>query len=386
MPHTSRSKKKNNNAPIQKRKEVLDEDGWTRITSSSHRTTASRRTTSATWESQSAAGSDEPRIVFTWGIDGDDEDVQKDRLVTKTIYASPSRPMSPAQGTILEKMEAQYKKIAAKFVETEYHAALRDVLVRIVGGAQKTAKSPSSGGAASADRMERTEKIETCVLYGSGSLSGDSVHWIDRHETAYYQVAAFKAAVEIITSAQGGHRPVCYAQEPDYNSADIGLLEMLGIKVVTHPEGFEALSQHGRAGAKGKENGDENGSGSGKSNAKAGGKGGNSTFAYSPAAELEVEYQIMYHTPTIWLHRSLDHLAFRQSRPLTSGNENFTKDEMEINMAMTDKFTQSRNYTKLPDVEHLKNFPFHGSVLWWSKDFEDDQGLEHEEPEPEVEP
>ncbi|KAK5213910.1 hypothetical protein LTR47_009047 [Exophiala xenobiotica] len=379
MPHTSRSKKKNNNAPIQKRKEVLDEDGWTRITSSSHHPTASRRTTTATRESESAAGSDEPRIVFTWGIDGDDEDGQKDRLVTKTIYASPSRPMSPAQGTTLEKMEAQYKKIAAKFVETEYHAALRDVLARIVGAPpQNAAKSPSSGGAASADRTARTEKIETCVLFGSGSLSGDSVHWIDRHETAYYQVAAFKKAVEIITSAQGGHRPVCYAQEPDYNSADIGLLEMLGIKVVTHPEGFDVLRQHGRAGAKGKEDGDESGSGSGsgKLKVKAGGKGGNTTFAYSPAAELEVEYQIMYHNPTIWLHRSLDHLAFRQSRPLTSGNETFTKDEMEINVAMTDKFTQSRNYTKLPDVDHLKNFPFHGSVLWWSKDFEDEQELQ----------
>jgi len=83
----------------------------------------------------------------------------------------------------------------------------------------------------------------------------------------------------------------------------------------------------------------------------------------------------MYHNPTIWLHRSLDHLAFRQNRLLTRGIENFTKDEMEISVAMTDKFTQSRNYTKLPDVDHLKNFPFHGSVLWWSKDFEDEQEL-----------
>ncbi len=364
MPHTSRSNKKKN-APIQKRKEVLDEDGWTRITSSPspsspHPHTAPRRTiTTASPQSElttSAAAADGPRIVFTWGIHDDEDET---RLVTKKIYGSPSRPMSPAKGTTPEKMEAQYKKIAARFVETDYHAALRDVLARII--VAKTAKPSSSVAAGLAEN-----RIETCVLFGSGSLCGDGIHWIDRHETAYYQVAAFKMAVDIITESQGGHRPQCYAQEPDYNWADTAMLETLGIKVVTHPKGFEALHPE---------------------MAKANGKGNankSSTFAYSPAAELEVEYQIMYYDPHIWLHRSLDHLL-RESRLLSVGSGNFTKDEAEINMCMTEKFKQHRNYTKLPDVD-LKNFPFHGSVLWWRKEVDVEQEESEPEPEPESEP
>ncbi|KAI1622418.1 hypothetical protein EDD37DRAFT_473561 [Exophiala viscosa] len=289
MPHTSHKKR----GLPKKRQEVLDDEGWTRVTSS-------HTTPRAPVPSTSADGSE---IVFTWTFDGPQ--------VTKTC-GSAIRPMKPLPGTTLQSMQTQYTRIATRWLESEMYHSLKDILTR---------------------RILTSEKMTKCVLFGSGSLCGDELHWLDRHESAYYQLAAFKSVVDIIKQAQG-ERPRCYAQEPYYNTLDTDLLATLEITAVTHPQGFELLDT--------------------------------GSFAYSPAAELEVEYQIMSLSPRIWLHRSLDHLHTKSP----SASDKFTKEESDLNLRMTEDFTTHHEHARLPDLP-LKNFPFHGSVIWWPAEQQD---------------
>ncbi|KIV77115.1 hypothetical protein PV11_08943 [Exophiala sideris] len=290
MPHSSHKKK----SLSKKRQEVLDEEGWTRITSSN---TTSR----APAPNASTNGSES---VFTWNFNG--------KQVTKTCGAA-IRPMKPLQGTTLQSMQAHYTKVATKWLESEMYHSLKDVLTRRI--------------------LASDSKIIKCVIFGSGSLCGDAIHWLDRHESAYYQIAAFKSVVDIIEQVQG-QRPQSYAQEPYYNDLDTELLATLKSTAVTHPRGFELLDTN--------------------------------SFAYSPAAELEVEYQIMSLNPRIWLHRSLDHLH----RNTGSTGDKFTIEESDTNLKMTEHFIANHESARLPDLP-LKNFPFHGSVIWWPTEQQD---------------
>lgn len=280
MPHTSHKKK---NA-AKKRKEVVDEEGWTRITSS----TSVARTVAQT-----------PNGVEGVGI--------KSRF--NTAGTNSLRPMSPVKGTTPETIRAQFNGVQARWLETELCKALQEVLTAVV---------------------RNGNKITRCVMFGSGSFCGDEVHWIDRHESAYNQLAAFKTAVDTISRVQG--EPAhAYAQEPCYNDLDAGLLAGLDITKVDHPAGFELLAPAGTS----------------------------SSFAYSPAAEPVVELEIMSHDPSLWLHRSLEHLTFP--------GERLTADDLE----MTKRFKESHASQSLPEL-NLKNFPFHGSVIWWRQDDDDE--------------
>jgi hypothetical protein len=287
MPHTSHKRK----GLPRKRQEVQDDEGWTRITSSN---TAPRA-------SASNANTTGSEIVFTWCFNG--------KQVTKASGAA-LRPMKPLRGTTVQSMQEQYDKISTKWLESEMHHSLQDILTRRV--------------------LTEDNKITNCVIFGSGSLCGDAIHWLDRHESAYYQIAAFKSAVDTIEQVQG-YRPQSYAQEPYYNDLDADLLAALGITAVTHPEGFKLLDSN--------------------------------SFAYSPAAELEVEYQIMSLDPRIWLHRSLDHLH-------TAAAEQVAQEYSDLVLKMTEHFKSHHESARLPDLP-LKNFPFHGSVIWWHADHQD---------------
>lgn len=208
-------------------------------------------------------------------------------------------------------MQEQYNKISTKWLESEMYQTLKDILTRRV--------------------LTEDNKITNCVIFGSGSLCGDAIQWLDRHESAYYQIAAFKGVIDIIEQVQG-HRPRSYAQEPYYNDLDADLLAALGITAVTHPEGFKLLDSN--------------------------------SFAYSPAAELEVECQIMSLNPRIWLHRSLDHLQ------TAAAAEQATQEDSDLIVKMTDHFKSHHESARLPDLP-LKNFPFHGSVIWWPAEHQD---------------
>lgn len=218
--------------------------------------------------------------------------------------------MPSTPGFTTTSMRAQFDKIETKWRQTDLCKAFKDVLAKRIAEAES--------------------KISHCILFGSGSLCGDEVHWIDRHESAYYQVAAFKTAIETIQQAQ--QQPIrAFAQEPSYNELDAALLASLHITKVDHPEGFNLL--------------------------------GEPSFAYSPAAEPEVELQIMFYDPPIWLHRSLDHLL-RDDK--IRGDADFTTEEARINLEMTEIFKKKHESAELPAI-NLKNFPFHGSVIWWQK-------------------
>lgn len=285
MPHTSHKKK----AIHKKRKEVVDDEGWTRVTSSTDLALGVTQ--------RPAAGDSDTSLPRSAGA-------QTDANPSETV----ARPMQPVRGTTVETMTAQYRKIETKWRESDMCRVLQDILRQSIAGGR--------------------QEISHCVVFGSGSFCGDEIHWIDRHESAYYQIAAFKVVADTVEQIQG-RRPPCYAQEPYYNDLDAAFLATLDVTRVGHPQGFELLD-------------------------------GNS-FVYSPAAEPEVELQIIRHNPKIWLHRSLE--------PMLQSNERISvhhEDDINTKHDLAESFRKTHESAQLPAMD-LKNYPFHGSVLWWRK-------------------
>lgn len=50
-------------------------------------------------------------------------------------------------------------------------------------------------------------RIDACVLYGSGTFTGLAQGWINRTHVAMYQLAAFKAVVDLIRKLSPASRP-----------------------------------------------------------------------------------------------------------------------------------------------------------------------------------
>ncbi len=211
----------------------------------------------------------------------------------------PRGPMLPATGSSLESMTTHFRKVNEIWLETELCKKLEDLLAETILSAVST--------------------ITNCVVFGTGSFCGDAVHWIDRHEVAYFQLAAFKTVVDTIERVQG--RPVpAYAQEPHYNDLDAALLASLNVTQVDDPRGFELLDEH--------------------------------SFAYSPFAETTVKSLILARTPRIWLYRNFDPWLEEWSEDETAGKVNQFRDTWE--------------HANLPHVD-LKYLPFHETVIWWKK-------------------
>jgi hypothetical protein len=323
MPHSSHKKK--SRAAAAKRQEIVDEDGWTTISVSSNgRRLAPPPPPPPTAAPTLALAPGETEIVFKWHVG--------ETNVTKSWGMGAVRPMSPAPTTTLESMRATYHKFEARWQESELCGAVKDILTKVL----------------SHERSEATPTISQCLLFGSGSFSGDSVNWRSRHECAYLQLAAFRTAVKTLEQTQSC-RVRCVAQEPFYNDLDRAFLAALDTAVVAHPEGFELLSQA-------------------------------SSFVYAPNAERDVESQILFYRPEIWLHRPLDHLGHvdrtptgetQASRPPTRPQE-----ESLANTNMAESFRKSHRFATLPelsrDFSHLA--PFHRSVLWWRDESEQEAG------------
>lgn len=294
----------------------------------------------------SGPGSGSPKqMVFKWGIadTGAGAGAGTGAVVTRTIHASPTNPMSVSKNVTVDHVRARYDVIEQRFRSTLFHERVRDILATRVLPPSSSTSSSSCHNTDETSREGCKVRIKTCVLFGSGSLSGDAVHWIDRRESALYQVSCFLAVVDTITRLQGGSRPRCIAQEPGYNAVDVDVLKGLGVSVVVHPEGFEALRTTAS-----------------KSEGEGERPANTDVMVYSPAAEMEVEYQILSSRPAVWLHRGLDHLL------LSMREGNFTPSESEVNSRITRDFKDGYDFSKLPEVE-ARNFPFHGSVIWWRK-------------------
>ncbi|KEF61297.1 uncharacterized protein A1O9_02862 [Exophiala aquamarina CBS 119918] len=320
MPHTSRKKKTSQN----KRRQVLDDDGWTRVT------TAGGLTAPALLVKNELA-QDQQMLHFKWGIG--------DRSVNIRSWLPGPHKIHP--GICLDKMLARYRILEAKWLESTSYAALRMAL--------------------SKDRVAQHQRVvKTCLIFGSGSFSAAI---IGREDVSFYQLAAFKSAIDLIEQVQG-HRPESYAQEPYYTELDVELLGTLGISTVSHPRGFELINDN--------------------------------AFAYSPCAERWVELQIMHSQPTLWLHAHLqdrwpldkdgkpsivqlsnwmlngrvrdpqnpDWSSLYGSELDPGVGERRLQEEYVINHQLYEAFKQSHQSLPLPDL-NANNFPFQSCALHW---------------------
>jgi len=321
MPHTSRKKKIAQN----KRRQVIDEDGWTRVTTS-------HTLAPPALLANNQLGQDQQTLHFKWGIG--------DRFVTIESWLHSPHKTHPEVS--LEKMQARYRILEAKWLASPSYAALRTALSkeRVVQGQQRPLKN--------------------CVIFGSGSFSAAN---LGREDVSFYQLAAFKSAIDLIEQVQG-HLPDAHAQEPYYTELDVEFLGTLGISTVSHPGGFELIDEH--------------------------------AFAYSPCAERWVELQLMHNRPALWLHARLQDrwplnkdgtpsilqlnnwmLNGRVQDPQTPDwtalygvdlepgeGERRLQEEYITNNQLYEAFRQSHQSFALPDFD-ANNFPFQSCAIHW---------------------
>ncbi|RVX71409.1 hypothetical protein B0A52_04981 [Exophiala mesophila] len=233
MPHTSHKKKN------KKRHVTVDEDGWTKVITTT--TSTGPRIPNISQPLPTASASQQ--LAFSWNIDG--KHVSFDMTLPAAVAA-------PSDMTV-DHLDKRFRAVEARWLDSESWAGLDEVL------RQTTTKD-----------QQTLLHISRCILIGSGSCSTAPS---GRQEVTFYQVAAFKAAVDLIRRLQKAP-PVVYAQEPLYNDLDAQFLHTLGISVVQHPRGFDAVDD-------------------------------GAVFMFSPCPERFVELQIMQHRPTLWLHRPL---------------------------------------------------------------------------------
>lgn len=276
MPHTSRKRK----SIPQKRKETVDEDGWTRI--ASHHDP----------QKYGTRPSDQTRID----------------------------PHRVADGMTTEKLSERYDLIEKKWRASESCKRL----IRAIGEAMQV----------------NTLQVNSCLCFGTGSMSGLRHDWIQRHDVALYQIAAFKTAVDTIGNAQS-RRPVAYAQEPAYNLLDESFLFSLQVVKVDSPSGWDLIDS--------------------------------SSFCYCPGAEQYVSIMAIKNDPGFYMAGPLPWLREKQVEdadvlPSHSG-EDWTPHMKGERLQMIDKFMDEHDVCTLPDLD-AADYPFYDQVLYWRKSYD----------------
>lgn len=153
MPHTNKKKKRAN---AQKRTEIVDDDGWTRVTT----------------KSQSH------NILHSHLVSGGDYDPSKPpskeplELLQRSLEPL-AAPSNASNGTI----KTMYERLEKIWLASESYQALKRALQA---------------------RLNTASKVERCILFGSGSFCGMRQGWIGRHEVAVLQTAVFISAVNLI--------------------------------------------------------------------------------------------------------------------------------------------------------------------------------------------
>jgi hypothetical protein len=146
MPHTSHRKKQQRS----KRTEILDENGWTRVST----VNPTRRTT---------------RSSLT-------RNAIERRADSHSVDYSISKPYD---GATVEKVEQQYRNVEKKWLTSSSWVKLEDVLRNKIDS-------------------KVLQGIDVCTVLGTGSYCGHVDGWIERFDVSLYQLAAFKAMVDII--------------------------------------------------------------------------------------------------------------------------------------------------------------------------------------------
>lgn len=154
MPHTNRKKK---TAARSKRVQVEDEDGWTRVT-----TDAVLR-----------------RLEDKAPVSGNDYNPTHEPLTDpRSITLLPTYKSSEIpKGASLQTAQAAYEKCEKAWLASESYNALENTLRAYLSHARQ---------------------IKEAVIFGSGSFSGVTRGWIERHSVALTQLAVFVSAVRII--------------------------------------------------------------------------------------------------------------------------------------------------------------------------------------------
>ncbi|GIJ85801.1 hypothetical protein Asppvi_004665 [Aspergillus pseudoviridinutans] len=196
MPHTRRSRKPDSKIQQQKRLQVTDADGWTHVTTNKNVRRALRPNQSANGESST------PSLI-------------------------PAE--APSQLT-LDDLQTQFNGYRERWEGSETWRVMADTLQRRFEGTSSIA-----------DPDLHATPLENIVCIGLGSPSGFlRGGWVDRRSVSLYQLAALVCVTELI-------KKYCpsisaYAQDPVFNQLDRSLLNLLGITVLDHPEGFGKVS------------------------------------------------------------------------------------------------------------------------------------------------
>jgi hypothetical protein len=155
MPHTSHKKKKSTN----KRQLILDEDGWTKVTSS-------------------------PSVLKSSGVTKnqppyDDQPVDAPR-VRYTQYDSRETPVAP--GATLSKVQQRFEHLNERWSRSQAcHSLRHEVEARVK------------------HREELGQAIDNCIVFGTGTMCGVFAGWTERHDVALIQIAVFKTVADTIS-------------------------------------------------------------------------------------------------------------------------------------------------------------------------------------------
>lgn len=153
MPHTSRRRKHGND---RKRTEVIDDEGWTRVTTRSMaKMNPQNHTVPAREYSHSRDSVTEPCIG---------------------LVRYPGKYELPSTASVAD-ITQRYEKVKRHWSLSDSFTALQAALSR---------------------HLESGPNIETCTLFGAGSYCGLRSAWIERHEVALVQTAVFMSAVDLI--------------------------------------------------------------------------------------------------------------------------------------------------------------------------------------------
>ena len=309
MPHTNRKKKPTHS----KRVEIEDSDGWTRVTKTSTMANLKR-----------------PSVAEV-----DNMDIREPVELGEPVWPEHEIPYDAS----VEKAMARYKFLAERWLASESWSVLKLEL--------------------ESKDLRSDNPIASCILFGSGSVSGWFRGWVERHDVALTQIAVFKSIVDLITEWQHG-RPKCYAQEPEYNHVDKAFLKELDITIVDDPQGFGLI--------------------------------GKNSFAYTPGAEMHVAIRSVFSEPRLYLTHELDHYTrnekgipttkYKQYSSNQEGGELITLDQLEAEedadlefiqgrreaneneCRIIECFASSHDSVKIPDFE-AKDHPFHNQHLYY---------------------
>jgi hypothetical protein len=157
-------------------------------------------------------------------------------------------------------------------------------------------------------------------------------------------------AADLFEESIQGSRPVCFAQEPQYNSVDKDFLSGLNITALDNPQGFEKVSEH--------------------------------SFAYAPGAEAAVLLRILHRVPDYLLSSNVSLYSryedgtaqARFERPLEkqtpASSSAVAQAESENGARVCEHFLHGHERVGIPDLE-MANHPFHQQSLYYRIEQED---------------